>query len=233
MKSTNSPFKFQLLKEIDLETFYQDGKRYYKTPEGNNYRSVTTALSLLNADKIKQWREKVGEEQATKISTSSSSRGTKFHKLCEDFLLGNKVDFKDAIQFRNMFNPVKDYLLKYMDLVYGIESALYSDKLKLAGRCDLICRLHGMPCIVDFKTSSKPKKEEWITNYFYQCSAYAQMVAERHDLLCKWICVIIAVDDPNEPFQVFYRPVNKYYKPLVEFLNENPDTIDKKCFINN
>lgn len=222
MTSTNSPFQLEIFPEIDLKTTYENGKRFYTTPEGNKYRSVTTALSQLNEDKIKQWREKVGEEQANKVSAASSSRGTKFHKLCEDYLLGNKVDFKDAIQFRYMFNPVKQYLEQYMDKIYGIETALYSDTLKLAGRCDLIGRLHGLPCIIDFKTSTKPKKEEWISNYFLQCTAYAQMVAERHNLLCKWICVIIAVEDQSEPLQVFYRPVKRYYKELVDFIDKNP-----------
>ena len=219
---TRGNFQFDLLPQIDLITSYQDGKRFYTTPEGNKYRSVTTALSALNADKIRAWREKVGEEQANKVSTASSGRGTRFHKLCEDYLLGNKVEFKDAVQFRYMFNPVKQYLEQYMDKIYGIESALYSDQLKLAGRCDLICRLHGLPCIVDFKTSTKPKKEEWISNYFLQCTAYAQMVAERYNLLCKWVCVIIAVEDQSEPLQVFYRPVKHYYKELVDFIQKNP-----------
>lgn len=222
LQSTHGKFQFELFREIDLKTTYENGKRFYTTPEGNKYRSVTTALSQLNADKIKQWREKVGEEQANKVSAASSSRGTKFHKLCEDYLLGNKVDFKDAIQFRYMFNPVKQYLEQYMDKIYGIESALYSDTLKLAGRCDLIGRLHGLPCIIDFKTSTKPKREEWISNYFLQCTAYAQMVAERHNLLCKWVCVIIAVEDQSEPLQVFYRPVKHYYKELVDFIQKNP-----------
>jgi len=215
---THGKFKYSLFPEIKLETTYIDGKRFYTTPEGNLYRSVTTALSQINADKIRLWREKVGEEQANKISTASSTRGTKFHKLCEDYILGKEL--KSDIQSRLMFDPVKNYLDQYVDVIYGVETGLYSDKLRLAGRCDLVARLHGLPCIIDFKTSTKPKKEEWIKNYFFQTTAYAQMVAERYNLLCKWVCILIASQEGD--LQVFYRPVKLYYKELVDFIEKNP-----------
>lgn len=207
-------FKQQLLPEIKLETINDQGKRYYITPEGNKYRSVTTALSSINAKQIAEWRAKVGEEQATKISTAASTRGTKLHKICEDYVIGNELKIS-PIQMM-MFEPIKNYLDEHLDLVYGVELALYSNTLQLAGRCDLVGRLHGLPCVIDFKTSSRPKKEQWITNYFYQTTAYAQMVSERYNLLCKWLCILIVT--PEGDLQVYYRPVKDYYKGLVTFL---------------
>lgn len=210
-------FTKQLFNEINLETVYDQGKRYYITPEGSKYRSVTTALSSMGAEKIAQWRKRVGEEEATRISTRSSTRGTKLHKICEDYVLGNHIDL-DPIQ-KITFDPIKKYLDQYMDVVYGVELGLYSNTLQLAGRCDLVGRLHGMPCIIDFKTASKPKKEEWITNYFFQTTAYAQMVTERYQTLVKWVCILIVTEDGE--LQVFYRPVKNYYKDLVKFLQQN------------
>ena len=210
-------FKHDLFQEIKLETSYVDGKRYYTTPEGSKYRSVTTALSSMGADKIAEWRKRVGNEEANRISTRSSNRGTKLHKLCEDFVLGNNLELN--VNQLVTFNPIKEYLEKYMDVVYGVELGLYSNTLQLAGRCDLVGRLHGLPCIIDFKTASKPKKEEWITNYFYQTTAYAQMVTERYQMLVKWVCILIVTEDGE--LQVFYRPVKNYYKPLLQFLQQN------------
>ena len=168
----------------------------------------------MNADKIVEWRKRVGEDQANKISTAASSRGTKLHKICEDYVVGNQLELSPFNKL--MFDPIKNYLDKYLDLVYGVELGLYSNTLQLAGRCDLVGRLHGMPCIIDFKTSSKPKKEQWILNYFYQTTAYAQMVSERYNLLCKWVCILIVTEEGD--LQTFYHPVKRYYQNLVQFL---------------
>lgn len=216
-QSIRGNFKYELFPEIKLEASYVDGKRYYTTPEGHKYRSMTTALSSMGADKIAEWRKRVGNEEANRISTRSSNRGTKLHKLCEDYVLGKQLDLE--VSQLVTFNPIKEYLEKYMDVVYGVELGLYSNTLQLAGRCDLVGRLHGLPCIIDFKTASKPKKEEWITNYFFQTTGYAQMVTERYQMLVKWVCILIVTDDGE--LQVFYRPVKKYYKDLVKFLQQN------------
>ena len=217
LQSIRGNFKYELFPEIKLEASYVDGKRYYTTPEGHKYRSVTTALSAMGADKIAEWRNRVGNEEANRISTRSSNRGTKLHKLCEDYVLGKQLELE--VNQLVTFNPIKEYLEKYMDVVYGVELGLYSNTLQLAGRCDLVGRLHGLPCIIDFKTASKPKKEEWITNYFFQTTAYAQMVTERYQMLVKWVCILIVTEDGE--LQVFYRPVKNYYKDLVNFLQQN------------
>ena len=217
LQSIRGNFKYELFPEIKLEASYVDGKRYYTTPEGHKYRSVTTALSAMGADKIAEWRNRVGNEEANRISTRSSNRGTKLHKLCEDYVLGKQLELE--VNQLVTFNPIKEYLEKYMDVVYGVELGLYSNTLQLAGRCDLVGRLHGLPCIIDFKTASKPKREEWITNYFYQTTAYAQMVTERYQTLVKWVCILIVTEDGE--LQVFYRPVKNYYNDLVKFLQQN------------
>lgn len=212
-------FIHQFVKDCHLETQEVDGKRFYCTPEGNKYPSITTVLSAYNAKAIQQWRSRVGEQEANRISTAASTRGTKIHKIAEDYILNNPEYLKEAsITQKDMFSPLRDYLDKHVDVVYGSETGMYSDQLKIAGRCDLICRLHGLPAIVDFKTASKPKKKEWINNYFMQGAAYAHMAYERHNIMCKWVGILIVT--PNDGLQVFYEPIKPYHKMLVSYLDQ-------------
>lgn len=216
-------FEHQLVNDIQLVTEQVEGKRYYITPKGNRYQSITTALSHMSKYAILKWRKRVGEEQANKISSAASSRGTKVHLIAEKYVLNDPDYLKDVNPIHaDIFKPIKDYLDENCDLIYGTEVGMYSDTLRLAGRCDLICRLHGLPCIVDFKTASKPKEEKWIDNYFMQCAAYSQMAYERHGILCKWICVLIATE--HDGLQVFYKSTLPYHKMLVDYLkNTNFD----------
>ena len=208
-----------MVPSVDLQTETIDGQRFYLTPSGNKYPSVTTALSHLNKKQIAEWRQRVGEEQAQKISSSASSRGTKLHKVCEDYVLNKPEFLTENIVINQMFAPIKNYLDQHCDIIYGVETALYSDTLRLAGRCDLICRLHGMPCIVDFKTASKPKEEKWIQNYFMQTAAYSQMVYERYKIVAKWVCILISTE--HDGLQVFYRQTSDYYGHLIDYLDRN------------
>jgi hypothetical protein len=190
-------FNHKLLEPINLTSVTGDTGRFYTTPEGNVYPSVTTVLGSFKKEGIEQWRARVGEEEANRVSKLASSRGTAVHKLAEDYLL-NKDDYDVGSMPSNaeMFNKqIKTYLDQYCDEVYGIESALYSDKLKTAGRCDLIARIHNIRTIGDFKTSAKLKREEWIENYFLQCATYAIMLKERYNLWAPQICVMIATDE--------------------------------------
>jgi hypothetical protein len=213
-------FQHEFVKDIPLTTEQIDGKRYYLTPEGNKYPSITTALSHMSKDAILKWRKRVGEEQANKISNAASSRGTKVHLIAEKYVLNDPDYLKDVNPVHaDMFKPIKDYLDEHCDLVYGTEVGMYSDTLRLAGRCDLICRLDGKPCIVDFKTASKPKEEKWISNYFMQCAAYSQMAYERHGIMAKRICILIATE--HDGLQVFYKRTSEYYGDLVSYLDNN------------
>ena len=188
-----------------------DGKRYYITPEGKRYPSVTTVLSSLSAQGIANWRKKVGEDVANKISAQASGRGTRVHQIAEDYLR-NKENYLDGAMPSNIatFNQIKPYIDEYVDEVYGNEICLYSDELRTAGKCDLIGRIHGIRTIGDFKTAKKFKKEEWITNYFYQCTAYALMLYEREKLWCPQICIMIATDEDG------LQPILKQTKQYVE-----------------
>jgi len=140
--------------------------------------------------------------------------------IAEKYVLNDPDYLKDCNPIHaDMFKPIKDYLDQHCDLVYGTEVGMYSDTLRLAGRCDLICRLHGLPCIVDFKTATKPKEEAWIKNYFMQCAAYSQMAYERHQIMAKRICILIATE--HDGLQVFYKRTSEHYGDLVSYLDNN------------
>ena len=209
-------FDMELLPEIQLTAEMIDGKRYYLTPEGNKYPSVTTVLSQMNAKAIAEWRARVGEEEANRISSQASSRGTKIHSIAENYVLGKPHPKGVMPSHLEMFKPLKTYLDNHLQCVYGTEIALYSDRLKMAGRCDLVARIGGIPTIVDFKTSRKLKEEQHILNYFLQTTTYAAMVKERHNLPVKAICILIMTE--HDGLQVFHKPVSMYIDPLLNYL---------------
>jgi hypothetical protein len=219
-------FDLKYLPDCQLPTETINGKRHYITPEGNRYPSVTTVLSSMSASGIAAWRARVGEDVANKVSTQASGRGTKVHQIAEDYLR-NKDDYLDGHMPANIatFKQIQPYLDDHLDEVYGNEISLYSDDLKTAGRCDLIGRIHGIRTIGDFKTSKKYKKEEWITNYFYQCTTYALMLYERHNVWCPQICLMIATDEDG--LQPILKQTKQYVEPVREFFDTYHSTNKK------
>ena len=200
------------------------GRKYF-TPEGNAYPSITTVLGVLNKEGILAWRQRVGEAEANRISQQAATRGTAVHKLAEDYL-DNKEDWSKGAMPSNLqsFNDLKSILDQRLNNVWFQEEFLYSDRLKCAGQVDCIAEFDGQLSIVDFKTSRKPKKEEWITNYFIQASFYAAAFYERTSIPIKQGVILITVDG-SEP-QVFkvntydylehFIAVRKKYKEMKE-----------------
>jgi ATP-dependent exoDNAse (exonuclease V) beta subunit len=188
------------VQELTTETV--DNKRLYKTPTGAKYPSVTTVLGELSKEAIMEWRRRVGEAEANKISARASRRGTSVHAMAEDYL-NNKDPMKkkrmpDAIA---SFNSMKTILDESIGNVYCQEVPLFSDKLQTAGRVDLIADFDGELSIVDFKTSSKPKKADYIHNYFMQAAFYGAALYEMTGMTAKTGVILISVDQ-HEP-QVF------------------------------
>lgn len=202
-----------VLGDIELDTITENGKRCYVTPTGEKYPSVTTILSDYKKDSIIEWRKRVGEKEANKISTQASRRGTKVHKLCEDYLnneLSTKEYTPDNIE---MFRSIQS-ILDDIELVYAQERTLFSHHLKTAGRVDCVGKFRGKRHIIDFKTSSKPKKKEWIDNYFMQGSAYSVMWEEMTNIPIAYIAIIIAVADDHP--QVFIEHRDNWINKFIE-----------------
>jgi len=190
-----------------------DGSRKYFTESGAAYPSVTTVLGYQTRDSIIAWRKRVGEETANKISRQASVRGTKIHALCEDILNNKDVSYdKLSLLEKTTFTSFRP-LLDRINNIHAQEIALYSDHLRLAGRVDCIAEFDGKLSVIDFKTSGKPKKKEWITNYFAQAAAYAIMYEERTGTPINRSVILIAVED-EEP-QIFIESRDNYVKDLL------------------
>lgn len=130
--------------------------------EGMNYPSVTTVIGHSKKKSIMEWRRRVGEEEANKISKRASTRGNKTHKLAELYLSNQDISkYKDDPMSMGLFYLIKPHL-DSINNIHALEAPLYSRMLKIAGRVDCIAEYKGELAIIDFKTSTKLKKEEWI-----------------------------------------------------------------------
>ena len=200
-----------------LPTENIDGKRYYVTPTGEKYPSVTSVTGLMNRKGIQEWRKRVGAEKANKISTQAARHGTSAHQLFEDYIRNDNFEekFKGAMPTTQQAFISLEKQLNQIGLVHGLESPLYSHKLQLAGRVDCIAEWDGKISVIDFKTSAKPKKEEWIQNYFIQETAYAKMFEELTGKTVESIITMIAVS--NGTSQLFIeKPSEKYTEKLEQ-----------------
>ena len=208
----------------DLETLQEtmsrvqeDGKRYYQTPEGQKYPSVTTVTGLLSRDHIKLWRKRVGEETANKITKQATTRGTKMHNIFEQYLRAEEPIFFDNIMESSMFEAVQPVLDEIIPI--ALEAGMYSDSLQMAGQVDCVGVWGDELAIIDFKTSSKPKEEYMADGWFHQMTAYAIMVEELTGEVIDRIVAVVGVDggfcqvfeaDPREYVDKLYGLRNQY-----------------------
>ena len=201
----------------DLDTDTQPSGRTYITPDGRKYPSITTVLSILHEEEIAAWRNRVGDEEANKVSNKATSRGTHVHAIIEKYLKNEDTSgfLPHVIQSLRNIKPILD---SRIGTIFGLETPLYSTHLKIAGRVDCIAEFDGVPSIVDFKTSKRPKKKEQIPNYFAQMSAYAIMWEERTGMPITNTVIIMDVDD-NEPL-VFKEHRDNYTKLLLDTKKE-------------
>jgi genome maintenance exonuclease 1 len=207
--------------DFDLKAETTDSGRLYATPTGEKYKSITTVLSNHNKQAIMEWRDRVGAEEANKISTKAANRGTKVHKICEDYINNEIPELKMQMMMpdlKEMFFKIKPIIDEKLGDVYSQEQALYSHKLKIAGRVDLIGMWNGKLSVIDFKTSNKQKEEENIQNYFMQCTAYALMFSELTGMWIDDIVVLIATGEGEA--QIFERQIDDYVKPLMRYIDK-------------
>ena len=205
----------------DLESITNDnGKRQYLTPAGNSYPSITTILSAKENPAIEAWKKRVGEEEAARISKIAVTIGNSLHDNSEKYLK-NQLTKEDISSLSTMdkwmFKSFRS-LLDRIDNVIALETALYSDNLKIAGRVDCIAEFDGVPAIIDFKNSKKLKKEEWIEDYFLQATFYSYAFYERTGRLIENIRILVCVRDGQ--IQVFEKNVKDYVKKLDNRVKE-------------
>lgn len=213
-------FNIKLFEKCELKELYEDNKRFYITPENDKFKSVTTIISdYFGTEYLNEWRKRVGNAEADKISNIAKTRGTAFHKICESYLNGNE-NYKSKQMPATLvsFNQIKSFLDKNISTIYGIEYPLYSKNLKTAGRTDLIADFSENLSIIDFKTSKKEKLETSILNYFIQATCYANMANEMLNIDIKQIVIIIAVDEGHP--QLFVKKTSDYQDMMLNIFKK-------------
>ena len=202
----------------DLKSVTKKSGRKYTTPKGD-YPSITTILGQLSKAAIMAWRDRIGHEEANKISRQAAGRGTAVHTMCEKYVNNDPDYAKDAMpNILFDFNRIKDTLDTRIGIVYGQESPLYSDHLGVAGRVDCVAEFDGKLSIIDYKTSRKTKKKEWIDGYFMQECFYAIAWEERTGIPITQLVTIISVDDA--PAQIFIEHRDDWDKELTKAIQE-------------
>ena len=210
------------LEPLEVEPVNKDGVRFYKLPKTDKYYpSVTSITSFKNAKFFKEWRTKIGEDEANRITARATQRGTAFHSIAEDYING-ELDLEKYLENNplsvRMFQSAKDTLNR-IDNIHCLESFLYSHYLGLAGRVDCIAEFDGELAVIDFKTSTKEKKEEHIENYFVQETAYAAMFLERTGIEVKKIVTLIATEEGS--IQIFQKHnLDDYLQLLKSYIEE-------------
>jgi genome maintenance exonuclease 1 len=159
----------------------EEGQRLYQTPDGGRVPSVTTVLDRTKPEEAKKalqnWRNRVGHQQAQAITTEAASRGTRMHTYLENYIKANKIIEMTTNPYSwasmAMAKTVVDQgFTNRISEVYGVEIPLYFPRL-YAGTTDGVGMHLGEEAILDYKQTNKPKKREWIGDYFLQLAAYA------------------------------------------------------------
>lgn len=206
--------------EIDTPTLDRkdvNGVRYYDTPSGKKLVSITSVISHYNRQIFAEWRKRVGNEEANKVTKQSTSRGTDTHTLIEHYLKNEELPTVQPLS--DMLFKIAKPDLNNIDNIHGLEKPLYSEYLGIAGTVDCIAEYNNELAIIDFKTSKKPKKREWIEGYFVQCAAYACMLYELTGLTVKKFVIIMTCENGEcEVYEEYDKA--KYIRLLTKYIRE-------------
>ena len=206
------------LPKLSRETV--DGVRYYSVPDEEELLklvSITSITSHFNKEIFVNWRKRVGNEEAERITKAATKRGTDMHILTENYLKNEELP---------EVPPISDFLFKIakgklnkIDNIHALEGSLYSKELGIAGTVDCIAEYDGELAIIDFKTSKKPKPRDWVEHYFVQCMAYGCMLYELTGISVKKLVIIMACENGE---CVIYEEKNKakYIKLLSKYIRK-------------
>lgn len=206
--------------EIDYPSLSRetvDGVRYYDTPNGKKLVSITSVISHYNREIFREWRAKVGEKEANKVTKQATSRGTDMHTLAEYYLKNSKLPSVQPLS-EMLFKQAKPTLDK-IDNIHAQEQSLFSYELGVAGSVDCIAEYEGELAIIDFKTAKKPKPKKWVDHHFVQCAAYACMLYEMTGIVVKKFVIIMSCEDGEVVVYEEYDK-RKYINLLSEYIRE-------------
>ena len=204
------------LEDISAKTI--GGKRVYEIGD-EKYPSISTICSFRNRKSIAEWRARVGDAEANKISKRATTAGTTVHSMIEDYL-NNELDldkYADKHLAKILFTQAKPMLARINNIHFQ-EAPLYSHEFAIAGRVDCIAEFDDKLSIIDFKTSSKEKKEEWIEGYLVQETGYAKMYEERSGIKVEQIVTLITCQTGDT--QVFVKNPDDYVPLLKDYIRE-------------
>lgn len=216
-------FRHELLEPKKLPRETIEGRRYYVTPSGMHLPSVTTVLKDYYKKDFTAWRKRIGEVEANAITHQAAARGTSLHSLCEKYMR-NDADYLKNVRPAAYadFLSVQSLLDMNVSVVMGVEFPLFSERLRTAGTADLICTWGNQPSVVDFKTSKRPKKEEWIEDYFVQAAVYGQMVKETYGIDTTQIIILLLIE--NDIPVIFQKDIEIYKEKVDEiFISSRHD----------
>lgn len=213
---THFSYEFPKLQKVNI-----NGTRFYATPDGKKYPSITSITKIHNEASIIEWRKRMGNEKANAVSKYSTSRGNLVHKWVEELLLNNSFGYNPenlsessfAQDFQN-FIP----LLNDIDNIMALETPVFSHELEVAGTVDCIAEYKNRMSVIDFKTSTRLKKKEYIMNYFMQLAAYAHCFKERTGKEITRGVLLILVDGGET--QVFIEKPQNYIEMFRHYRRE-------------
>ena len=211
-----------------------DGKRHYCLPDGSRVPSVTTILDKTKPEEnriaLANWRKRVGVVAAQQITTEAAGRGTRMHKWLENYAkdgyMGTPGTNPFSIQSHSMANVVvSEGLANNVNEFWGVEVPVYYSGL-YAGTTDCIGLWKGKPAILDFKQTNKPKKREWIDDYFIQLAAYANAHNNTHGTdIETGVILMCSADNQYQEFVIesdeFAVWTQKWFDRVEQYYKEN------------
>ena len=197
----------------ELKCVTEDGGRYYVTPEGHQYPSTTTVVNWDKREFFAEWR-KNNPQKSKKIL----NRGTLVHQMVEDYIMTGLTQTSEDETTNKMFGNLAS-MVDTLDEIKAVEAPLYSDLLRMAGRVDCVGILDGEYCIIDFKTSEKPKKDLYLYDYFVQETAYACCLQELYGITVEQLVTIVVCENGETQVKVL-PPKKEYLLTLIDYIDE-------------
>jgi len=203
-----------------------EGYRFYDI-DGQNYPSVTSVLGKKKKEGLQKWRDSVGNEVANWEMNRAARRGKSFHKLVEQYLNNETPSIRDVLPL-GLFRLAKPYIDK-IENIRLLEQIMVSPKLTIAGQVDCVAEYNGKLSVIDFKTANKERIEDWIENYFLQCTAYSSMYEETFGEKIEQIVVLLAaedgtmtayVKDPQDYMEELVLSIETFYRSVMKELFE-------------
>ena len=198
-----------------------NGHRFYEI-DGKNYPSVTSVLSLRKTEGLTKWRESIGDKVANFEMRRCANRGKSLHTLVEQYINNETPSIRDVLPL-GLFKLMKPYL-DQINNIRLVEEIMYSPNLTIAGQVDCVAEYNGKLSVIDFKTANKERIEEWVDNYFLQCTAYSMMYAETYNESIEQIVVLMAAEDGS--MKAFVKEPKDYEDELQKAIETFYDTVN-------